>query len=50
MVDNKGHLINQQPLYDKIINAEVQLQNGDGLLLGKVRRHASGPDGLTTGE
>jgi hypothetical protein len=48
-VDSNGRLLEQQPMYDRIINAEVQLQNGDEISLGKVKRRALGPDGLTTG-
>ena len=35
-VDNKGRLINQQPMYDKLLNAEVALQLGDKRVIGKV--------------
>jgi hypothetical protein len=35
-VDSNGRLINQQAMYDRIINAEVQLQNGTELSRGKV--------------
>jgi hypothetical protein len=48
-VDSNGRLINQQPMYDRIINAEVQMQNGNELSTGKVVRRALGPDGKTTG-
>jgi hypothetical protein len=48
-VDAKGRLLEQQPMYDRIINAEVQLQLGNELSLGKVVRRALGPDGVTTG-
>ncbi len=48
-VDSSGRLLNQQPMYDRIINAEVQLQNGDELTTGKVMRRALGPDGTTVG-
>jgi hypothetical protein len=43
-VDSNGRLINQQPMYDRIINAEVQLQNGTEFSTGKVVRRALGPD------
>jgi hypothetical protein len=49
MVDSGGRLLNQQPMYDRIINAEVQLQNGNELTTGKVVRRALGPDGTTVG-
>jgi hypothetical protein len=48
-VDANGQLLEQHPMYDRIINAEVQLQLGNELSLGKVVRHALGPDGVTTG-
>ena len=48
-VDSSGRLINQQPMYDRIINAEVQMQNGNELSTGKVVRRALGPDGKMTG-
>jgi hypothetical protein len=48
-VDGNGRLINQQPLYDQIINAEVQLQQDNQLCTGKVIRRAISPDGTTTG-
>ena len=48
--DANGRLINQQPAYDKIINAEVQLPIGDGISLGKVKQILVAPDGTTTGE
>ena len=35
--DANGFLINQQPTYEKLINAEVQLPIGDGISLGKVK-------------
>ena len=47
--DSRGRLLNQQPAYDRIINAEVQLQLGDSVAVGKVRKRAIGPEGVTTG-
>ena len=35
MVDSTGKVINQQPAYDQIINAEVQLQLGEEMVTGK---------------
>ena len=35
--DANGRLLNQQPSYDKIINAEVQLPQGENMSLGTVR-------------
>ena len=34
---------------DKLIHAEVQMQNQDKMQLGKVLRRAMGPDGRTAG-
>jgi hypothetical protein len=48
-VDSNGRLINQQPLCDQIINAEVQLQQDNQLCTGRVVRSALGPDGTTAG-
>ena len=48
-VDATGTLIDQQPAYDKIINAEVQLHHRDQITTGKVKRRALGPDGRTAG-
>ena len=36
IVDSTGKLINQKPVYDQIINAEVQLQLGEETVTGKV--------------
>ena len=49
-VDASGQLLNQQPAYDLMINAKVQLQNGDDMSLAKVLRRAIGPDGQLSGE
>eukprot|EP00957_Ditylum_brightwellii_P108373 8267323-Ditylum_brightwellii.AAC.2 len=48
-VDANDTLIEQQPAYDKIINAEVQLHHQDHIATGKVKRSALGPDGRTAG-
>ena len=42
--DSTGKLINQQPAYDQIINAEVQLQLGEEMVTGKVTQRTIGPD------
>ena len=47
--DANGRLLDQQPTYDKLINAEVLLQQADSRVSGKVKRRALGPDGTTTG-
>jgi hypothetical protein len=49
IVDANGRLLKQQPMYDRIINAEVQLQLGNQLSLDKVVRRALRPDDVTTG-
>ena len=48
-VDANGRLINQNPSYDRIINSEVQLQLGDEVTCGTVKRRALGPDGKIVG-
>jgi hypothetical protein len=48
-VDAKGKLLNQMPAYDQILNAEVSLQLGDDMALGKVTQRAVGPDGNVAG-
>ena len=48
-VDINGNQINQQPLYNRLINTEVQMQHGDEIVKGYVRRQAIGPDGNTAG-
>ena len=49
IVDSTGKLINQQPAYDQIITAEVQLQLGEEMVNGKVIQRTIGPDGQVTG-
>ena len=49
IVDSTGKLINQQPAYDQIINAEVQLQLGEEMVTGKVIQRTIGPDEQVTG-
>ena len=49
IVNSTGKLINQQPAYDQIINAEVQLQLGEEMVTGKVTQRTIGPDGQVTG-
>ena len=49
IVDFTGKLINQQPAYDQIINAEVQLQLGEEMVTGKVIQRAIGHYGQVTG-
>ena len=49
MVDSTGELINQQPMYDKMLNSEVSMQLNNRMSTGKVARRYLGPDGRTTG-
>ena len=49
VVDSTGELINQQPMYNKILNSEVSMQLNNMMLTGKVARRSLGPDGRTTG-
>ena len=49
IVGSTGKSINQQPAYDQIINAEVQLQLGEEMVNGKVIQRIIGPDGQVTG-
>ena len=49
IVDSTGKLINQQPVYDQTINAEVQLHLGEEMVIGKVTQRTIGPDGHVTG-
>eukprot|EP00957_Ditylum_brightwellii_P048113 3652243-Ditylum_brightwellii.AAC.1 len=46
-VDANGTLIDQQPAYDTIINAEGQLHHQDHFKTGKVKRRVLGPNGRT---
>ena len=38
ILDSTGRILEQQPAFDKIINAEVMVQNGDEVAMGKVAR------------
>ena len=49
IVDYTDNLINQQPAYDQIINAEVQLHLGEEMDTDKVIQRNIGPDGQVTG-
>ena len=49
VVDANGHLLDQQPAYDAIINAEVRMQLGEEYVTGKVKQRALGPDGRVAG-
>ena len=49
-VDANGHALNQLPAYDRLLNAEVQLQYDDHVTTGKVKCRALGPDGNMVGK
>jgi hypothetical protein len=49
ILDSKGKVLNQQPMWDKLINAEIILQQGDKLQLGKVKRRSIDDNGKTIG-
>ena len=38
ILDSTGRIFVQQPAFDKIINAEVMIQNGNEMAMGKVAR------------
>ena len=49
-IDINGNLINQQPVYDKLIDAEVAIhQDENGTIVGKVKRRTLNHDGRTAG-
>eukprot|EP00957_Ditylum_brightwellii_P185787 14145089-Ditylum_brightwellii.AAC.1 len=48
-VDTTGRLLNTIPVYDLLLNAEVSLQLGDEVRVGKGTHRAIGPDGTVTG-
>ena len=49
-VDSNGHALNQLPVYDRLLNAEVQLQHDNRVTTGKVKCRALGPDGNVVGK
>ena len=49
ILDSTGRILEQQPAFNKIINAEVMIQNGDEMAMGKVTRRSLDADGRTTG-
>ena len=49
ILDSTGRILEQQPAFDKIINAEVMIQNGDEMTMGKVTRRSLDVDGRMTG-
>ena len=50
VVDASGRLIDKQPAYDKMNNAEIQLQHDQQSTIGKVVKRALGPDGKVSAE
>ena len=49
ILDSTGKVLNQQPMWDKLINAEILLQQGDRLQLGKVNRRSVDDSGSIIG-
>ena len=49
ILDSMRRILEQQPAFNKIINAEVMIQNGDEMAMGKVARRSLDADGRTTG-
>ena len=49
-VDANGRALNQLPAYDRLLNAEVQLQHDNRVTTGKVKHQALGPDGNMDGK
>ena len=48
-IDAAENAINQQPVYDKMIQSELILPKGDKLRMEKVRGRTVGPDGEQLG-
>ena len=49
-VDANGRALNQLPAYDRLLNAEVQLQLDNKVTTGKVKSRALGSDGNMVGK
>ena len=49
ILESTGRILQQQPAFDKIINAEVMIQNGDEMAMGKGDRRSLDADGRMTG-
>eukprot|EP00957_Ditylum_brightwellii_P147596 11240561-Ditylum_brightwellii.AAC.2 len=49
IVHTNGTLIDQQPVYNRTINEEVQPHHQDHFTTGRVKRRAIEPDGRTNG-
>ena len=48
-IDSRGSHLNQQPAYDKLINAEFQLHHDNKIRYGNFKKQALNPDYQTTG-
>ena len=48
-LDSMGRILEQQLAFDKIINTEVMIQNGNEMTMGKVARQSLDADGRITG-
>jgi hypothetical protein len=49
ILDSTGKVLNQHPMWEKLINAEIILQQGDKLQRGKVKRRSIDDNGKTIG-
>jgi hypothetical protein len=49
ILDSTGKVLIQQPMWDKLINAEIILQQGEKLQRGKVKRRSVDDNGKTIG-
>ena len=49
IVDSTGRVLNQQPAYDKLINAEILLQLDDKMVMKKVQGWSLGDNGKVMG-
>ena len=49
ILNSMGRILEQQLAFDKIINAEVMIQNGNEMAMGKVVRQSLDADGRMTG-
>ena len=48
-VDSNGRLLNQQPFYDRLINAEAELQSGEIIQTAKVLGRSVNHEGAIDG-
>jgi hypothetical protein len=49
ILDSTGKVLIQQPMWEKMINAEIIVQQGDKLQLGKAKRRSVDDNGVTIG-